>query len=211
MALSENEILIINRDEKFEAVDLFRIISAVIVIAIHTNPFSSIASGMTGRIIRMVFEFPVPFFFITSGFFLQKKLSVCTDYKEIKNCLIKNAKHLIITYIFWELVYLPFALYGIKSSGDASFISKVYSYFHSLVFIGKFYYSHHLWYVVAAIWAVVLLWLFTIFNINKKKQWMISLVLFLSGVFFSTDNVISNFFVLSICASVYRKIFGLGG
>lgn len=88
MALSENEILIINRDEKFEAVDLFRIISAVIVIAIHTNPFSSIASGMTGRIIRMVFEFPVPFFFITSGFFLQKKLSVCTDYKEIKNCLI---------------------------------------------------------------------------------------------------------------------------
>ena len=211
MVRSENRKLVTDTDGNFGAIDLFKIISAIIVIAIHTNPFSSIASGMTGRVIRLIYEFPVPFFFIASGFFLQKKISECMDHKEINACIIKNAKNLIIMYLLWEFIYMPFTLYGMQLNGNTSILYKIRSYVHSLLFIGKFYYSHHLWYMIAAIWAVVLLGLFYAWKISKKQQWILSIILFLSGVIFSTDNPIKDLPILSICRSFYTKIFGLGG
>lgn len=56
--------------KSYAGIDYFRLIAALLIVAIHTSPlvsFSQIGDFMFTRIIARV---AVPFFFITSGFFL---------------------------------------------------------------------------------------------------------------------------------------------
>ena len=56
----------------YPALDAFRLIAAILVIAIHTSPLSDISSAADFILTRIIARIAVPFFFMTSGFFLFK-------------------------------------------------------------------------------------------------------------------------------------------
>ena len=54
----------------YTGIDYFRMIAAFFIIAIHTSPFSSYSETGDFILTRVIARVAVPFFFMTSGFFL---------------------------------------------------------------------------------------------------------------------------------------------
>ena len=58
----------------FPGIDLFKLIGAVIVVAIHSHPFENIPLPMWADFVyKLICNTAVPFFFIASGFLLGYK------------------------------------------------------------------------------------------------------------------------------------------
>ena len=54
----------------YTGIDVFRLAAALLIIAIHTSPLADL-SGMGDFVLtRVIARVAVPFFFVTSGFFL---------------------------------------------------------------------------------------------------------------------------------------------
>ncbi|MCH5316895.1 MAG: acyltransferase [Eubacterium sp.] len=137
------------------AIDLAKFICAVFVVAIHVPPFGS-ADGSTVVTYLNFFiqdylaRIAVPFFFITSGYFLFKK----TD---IKNFDIKPSKQyvlrLIKLYLIWSLIYFPVRL-GSIFTDKKGILHGIISYFKDFVFSTSY---SHLWYLNALIFATIVI------------------------------------------------------
>ena len=54
--------------------DVTKVIMAVIVVAIHTQPQSLLGESLVADICQSLYEIPVPFFFAVSGFLLWRKM-----------------------------------------------------------------------------------------------------------------------------------------
>lgn len=55
--------------KRIDAIDVFRIIAAIFVVGIHSK-ISDTMPTMARNFMDMVFSLAVPFFFITSGYFI---------------------------------------------------------------------------------------------------------------------------------------------
>ena len=59
-----------NTDKNYVGLDCFRLFAAFLVIAIHTSPLLSFSETGDFILTRIIARVAVPFFFMTSGFFL---------------------------------------------------------------------------------------------------------------------------------------------
>ena len=124
------------KERNYQAIDSFRFFAAVLIIAIHTSPLSSVSGGadliLTGILARVA----VPFFFMTTGFFLFSQNRIKTfSYREF---LIKTGR----LYAVSMLLYLPLNLYAGHFSGR----DVLYKMAKAVLADGTFY---HLWYFPA--------------------------------------------------------------
>ena len=91
----------LQKSKKNYTIEVFRLISAVLVVAIHTKPFFDINFHL-GILFQIITNVAVPFFFCISGYFISMKLREKENY--IKNYSIKILK----LYIFWSIVYFAY-------------------------------------------------------------------------------------------------------
>ena len=100
--------------EKYNAIDITKFIMAIILIFIHTwSRFGGIL--MQTKLIPIVTNTAVPFFFITSGFLLENKIKKQKENKEkVVKKYILNA---LIIYIIWTIIYLPITIFGWRLNG----------------------------------------------------------------------------------------------
>ena len=100
--------------EKYNAIDITKFIMAIIVIFIHTwSRFGGIL--MQTKLIPIVTNTAVPFFFITSGFLLENKIKKQKENKEkVVKKYILNALRI---YIIWTIIYLPITIFGCILNG----------------------------------------------------------------------------------------------
>lgn len=116
--------------ERKNGIDLFRLIGAFFIMCIHTT-YGSLNQEFVDNL-RLISRWAVPFFFISTGFFLGNKIEKKTlDFKRIQ----KNVITLISILIVSSIIYLPIAF--IKGDIPVQ-ISNILtgSYFH-LWFIGS--------------------------------------------------------------------------
>lgn len=94
------------KNESYSGIDYFRFIAALLIVAIHTSPLSSFSE--TGNFIftRIVARVAVPFFFMTSGFFL---ISRYTCNAEKLGTFIKKTT---LIYGVAILLYIPINVYN---------------------------------------------------------------------------------------------------
>lgn len=143
--------------------DILKIVLAFLVVALHIFPVSKL-KGFEGfisyEIASGITRIAVPTFFLISGYFLRNKL-------EDKSYLWKYAKRILLLYVVWQLIYLPdlIRFYNLKrfSSFDA-FLKLVYGYWH-------------LWYLLASVFAVGLLYLSRNLSLKIKGFVIASLLL----------------------------------
>ena len=121
----------------YTGIDFFRIIACIFVIAIHTAPLYQINKDIDLLFTRGLCRLAVPFFFVTSGFFLIRK------YTENSYHLIQFEKKLCLLYFISILIYLPINLY----SGYFNVFSLP-AFLQDIFFDGTFY---HLWYFPSCI------------------------------------------------------------
>lgn len=117
------------------AVDLFRVLAALLVITIHTAPLSSFDADLDFFLTRVLARTAVPFFFLASGFFLLPGLQTARLKKFLKKALL--------LYGAATFVYLPVNLYAGNFNGFGP-----WDYLRELFMDGTFY---HLWYLPASL------------------------------------------------------------
>lgn len=132
------------RKTAYGGLDLFRIIAAFLVVAIHTSPLGSFSPAGDFFLTRILARVAVPFFFMVTGQFL---LSGLEHFGAVKRYFIKIAG----LYGISILLYLPVGIYAdhYQDLGPLDFLRLLF-------FDGTFY---HLWYFPACMLGVLLIWL----------------------------------------------------
>lgn len=136
----------------YAGVDYFRIVAAVMVIAIHTAPFSGISKDFDLLLTYCAGRVAVPFFFMTTGYFVLgpwRKSGNNTGSK-----VLRSIKKTLFLYAASIVLYLPVNFYsgGLPESAG--------EFIRMLIFDGTFY---HLWYFPA-----VIIGCFTVMMLLKK-------------------------------------------
>ena len=90
------------------AIDIFRYICALLVLAIHTHPFMELDATLGFVFTHMITRIGVPFFFGVSGYFFTSKLEAG------KTALWPYIKRLLLVYGLWTAFYyaLDFVQFG---------------------------------------------------------------------------------------------------
>lgn len=129
----------------YQAIDLFRMVAAFLVIAIHTAPFASIDPALDDIVTYTLGRIAVPFFLATTGFFVlgRHRAGSILASRSFRSQLGKLAT----LYAIATLLYLPITAYA------GNLPDSLFSAVQALVFEGTFY---HLWYFPASILGCVL-------------------------------------------------------
>lgn len=179
--------------ERNYAFDSLKFVAVFCVVCIHTNPFNGTEIfGIPGKyvdvyIIDAISRFAVPFFFMVSGYLFEKKITLAVRREQYAiNYIFKLLK----MFAYWYTFYMIYGLsitFGKAYIESVNFRDAVLSYmndnFSLLVFLngeGGFS-SSHLWYLVALIWAIFIIYLNIKFG-NIKLLLALSFILNIIGV-----------------------------
>lgn len=151
------------------SIDIFRYICAIMVVAIHTHPFSEINEELSYASL-IATRTAVPFFFAVAGYFYIQKL------EKGQNPFWPYFKRLISTYFLWSLFYYAIDFVrGGYSNLKGFIVDSVYQF----AITGSHY---HFWFFPALIFAVCFTTL--LFKIKCGKVLIpLSVVIYIIGSF----------------------------
>ncbi|HBA47260.1 MAG TPA: hypothetical protein DCZ91_05580, partial [Lachnospiraceae bacterium] len=161
-----------NNRRNYGGLDIFRFCAALLVIAIHTSPLTSISEGADFFLTRVLARIAVPFFLMVTGQFVAAGFlnpSVRTTAR-----LHKFLQKTMLLYVFCILLYLPVGIYA----GHYTEMT-VGSALRMVIFDGTFY---HLWYFPACILGIFLVELMSRF-LGLRGMTVVSAVLYIIGLF----------------------------
>lgn len=144
------------KEERLNSIDLFKFLMAIVVVAIHTNPFDKCTNVLVNETVIVIEDMAVPFFFLASGYFIAKKWG--NTSKERKAYIQKSIGSTFKLYCVWTLFHLPLTIYGYLESGN-SVMACALSYVKYFLFVGKLYNSYHLWYLLSMLYALIAMWM----------------------------------------------------
>lgn len=153
----------------YTGIDAFRLAAAFLVIAIHTSPLASLNETGDFVLTRIIARLAVPFFFVTSGFFL------ITHYTCNAKRLFAFTKKTLCIYGAAILMYIPINIYNDYFAADDLLPSIV----KDLVFDGTMY---HLWYLPAAVLGAAIAWL-CVTRLDYKRALAVTAALYAVGLF----------------------------
>lgn len=187
--------------KNYDIIDIIKFICAILVVAINTHPFREISRYLEFGIANVLARIAVPFFFATAGYFFTIKILNSDDKRKI---LIDYFKKIIILYLGWSLIYLYFDVQAIMRHTDNVY-AIIFQYIKNLILFGTHF---HLWYVVASIMAIFLLYI-SLVSKEVKSFFIISLLLYIVGLLGDSyfGLIKQNEFLLDIFKS-YFKILG---
>lgn len=174
-------------EKQLGGLDYFKIVAALLVIAIHTSPLTSINATADFVFTRVIARIAVPFFLMVTGYFIlpQYLFGGSEDFKPIRRFLKKT----LLLYAVAILLYLPVNIYAGHFRG-----AGVYDVLRMIVFDGTLY---HLWYLPASVLGMMLVFLLG----HKFPFWSVAAVaLVLYGIGLFGDS----YFGLSAACPVIR-------
>ncbi|PXV63179.1 surface polysaccharide O-acyltransferase-like enzyme [Dysgonomonas alginatilytica] len=165
--------------------DYFKVGLSILVIMLHC-PFVTIYPPQNGNLLENIgyivgwelsyglAKISVPLFFIINGYFLD----ITSREKTIK-----YLTKLIILYIVWTLLYLPWFYPQFKDDIKSLIITTANGLFH-------------LWYLVSVIGAIIILYLLNKIKVNKLGLIILSIAFFFIGYFIQKRDPYSSFEVM---------------
>lgn len=180
-----------NERKKYIGIDFFRVLAAFFIIMIHTSPLLSYSETGDFVLTRVTARVAVPFFFMTSGFFLISR------YSKNAEKLKKFIKKIVLIYVISILIYLPINFYKSYFSAD-NLLSVILK---NIFFDGTMY---HLWYLPASIIGAIIGW-FLVKKFCFTKSLIITGVLYLIGLFGDSYYGISQ--KVPVIKNIYNTLF----
>lgn len=201
----KNIRLNIQDKQQYELTDIIKFICAIFVIGIHTNIMSNSQNTFEWYVLHILFRISVPFFFMSSGFLFGKKYF--TNKEKLKEICLKQEKRLLIPFIFWMLISLPYKI--ITTEGE-----NIFAIVLNIVKQVIFYPWGALWFILALMISIGIEYIF----LKKGKQkYTIFLVPILFGIallgnsyYFILENTpLKNIMdaYLKLCISTRNGIF----
>lgn len=153
----------------YKLLDVMKYVMAIFVVAIHTCPEMSLKSTMLREIIEGMYSIAVPFFFMASGYLLFRKISLPLNRDgEIR--MLSYLKKICRLYLVWTIIYLPLTIYGFWMDG-IPFFKSVMIFFRNILLVGENFMSWPLWYLLALIVAVGMI--YVLLKLKLSKSWII--------------------------------------
>ena len=193
-------------------IEFSRVIASVLVICIHFNPFGNVYSPMVDAIVydsspetvflaAVVSRLAVPFFFITTGYFLATRLTHPTveNKQKINTYLIGILKLLSLWAIMYFVCFSVIELYETKTFiYEQSIIESV------VQFVSV--YVYHLWYLSALIVGVFICSRL-LQRFSLKTVSVLGLGLYLMGVLGDAYNGLLLQTSADVVVNAYNGIF----
>ena len=88
------------KDKRNNSIDIFRLVCALLVVAIHTHPFADINEYVGYFCTSVLTRIAVPFFFCVSGYYYVEKLEKI-GLRAFKD----TSKKILKIYIVWSIIY----------------------------------------------------------------------------------------------------------
>ncbi len=148
------------RRRALPALDWFRLVAAILVVAIHTSPLCCLSAEADFWLSRVAARTAVPFFLMVSGYFL-----ALHHWDHIRNFLGRT----LLFYGAAVLLYLPMNLYA----GGFSAVE----WLRAVCWEGTLY---HLWYFPALFWGTIFTWL--LLRLGNHRALAIAAILYLIGL-----------------------------
>lgn len=157
---------------EYRAVDFAKFAASLLVVAIHIPPLEDCNAGVSHELQQVVCRMAVPFFFLCTGYFLGEKIR---DKKRIKEYLF----HIIKMYLFWTICYFYPMLERFWRE-EHTVGENVTELLRRFFFIGSYI---QLWYLLATVVAVAVLYLFvSVFRQKEKTLAILAILFYLVGV-----------------------------
>lgn len=131
---------------EYKEIDLAKMVAAIMVVAIHAQPFSGLTEAM---LIDVWARLAVPFFFIASAFFFFKKPA---GQQHIGHYV----KRLALLYLFWFVVELPITVLHFYIEPQRSIGQSTLALLQGLLWGSTFSGS---WFITALMECIPLVWL----------------------------------------------------
>jgi len=157
------------KDKSYTGIDYYRLIAALLIVAIHTSPLVSFSATGDFILTRIIARVAVPFFFMTSGFFL---ISRYAYNAEKLGAFVKKTALIYGTAI---LIYIPINIYN----GYFKMDNLMPNIIKDIVFDGTLY---HLWYLPASMTGAVIAWCL-VKKMKYPKAFAAAFALYLIGLF----------------------------
>lgn len=177
----------------YRGIDCFRLIAAFLVIAIHTAPLSAFHATGDFILTRIIARVAVPFFLMTSGFFLISR------YRYNENKLFAFLKKAALIYGISILIYIPLNLYN----GYFQMEQLLPNILRDLFFDGT---AYHLWYLPASMIGSVIAW-FCVKKAGFQNALFFTLALYIVGLL--GDSYYGLTAKLPLLSGVYDGLFEL--
>ncbi|SEN83431.1 Surface polysaccharide O-acyltransferase, integral membrane enzyme [Amphibacillus marinus] len=180
----------------YRGIDYFRLIAAILVVAIHTSPLSSYSVSGDFILTRAIGRVAVPFFFMASGFFMFGRAE---KGKVSFTKILAFLKKVAILYLIAILLYVPLNIYtgSYQSWLDGSTLVK------QLVFDGTFY---HLWYLPAIMLGMMIVWLLLNY-LTTRQALLLTTLLYMIGLF--GDSYYGLIEQMPTINSIYGVLFNI--
>ncbi|MBR1390225.1 MAG: serine racemase VanT catalytic subunit [Lachnospiraceae bacterium] len=177
--------------KSYPGIDCFRILAALLVVAIHTSPLLSFSETGDFILTRIVARTAVPFFFLTSGFFLISRYAY--DGARLRRFEKKTG----LIYGAAILLYLPVNLY------NHYFASEYFlpNFIKDLVFDGTMY---HLWYLPASMLGAATAW-YLVRRLDYQRALAVTGVLYIVGLF--GDSYYGFVEPITFLNKIYASVF----
>ncbi len=189
--------------KRYNSIDICKLCMAVVVVAIHTEPLINCNIAAINQAYRVLTRLAVPFFFVTSGFLLAKRMNWPHTDKESLIILRRTIIRMINLYIFWNIVYFPLAMIQYIRSGE-SVLRCFVSYVRGFFLIGEHYNSWMLWYLLSAIYGLVLIYIW----LWKQSPFKIVIVCMVTMLIsWGIDWLVNTKIVMPVYIDILRKVF----
>lgn len=169
-----------SRQTNYNGLDLGKFLMAIVVVAMHTHPFTYCSNQVVLGIWNNIKSLAVPFFFVTTSWlFFSSRDDI---YSEI--CigdLRKRIYHFIRLYVSWEAIYLPCVVFGGYCRNGYSLFFNIADYIRKFLFVGSNYYSSQFWFVLTLIYSLFILSICLKWKLSLSKILTLSAFLFVIG------------------------------
>ena len=137
--------------KSYAAIDVFKFIAALLVVAIHTRPLAGL--GEWDYYLSCLCRIAVPFFFVFSSFIFYKKGKRIEEY----------VKRILILYLCWFIIELPWTINNFFIVPDKPFYKNLLIFLRGLFINSTFPAS---WFLTASWQGMLVIWL-----LSRKMGW----------------------------------------
>lgn len=161
------------KNRQYAGLDLFKIVAAILIITIHTNPLSSINPTADYLLTHIIARIAVPYFITVSGFFLFSRFT--GNNAKDRAILVSFLRKIGILYLIATILYLPLNIYKGYFTKDFHIGGLI----KDLLFSGTYF---HLWYLPAVVLGVVITYLL-FRKLSSRILFIVAFALYFVGMF----------------------------
>lgn len=162
-----------NDNSQYFQLDYLKFLMSILVIIIHVNTIWPVAHPQCEKILSTITEFAVPFFFMTSGYLVQKNFCFNQNYRA------EYSRKIFKVYCIWIAIYYIISIPTLYKNGVS--LSNTLFLLRNFFCVGMIGFGWQLWYLLGLLYCVGMSHICWKIGLKNWQKIMVGIVLFIVG------------------------------